>query len=264
MADFSRGALSQRVGPGISFGNSAFLSPSVQAPNPTSANLRDLLTLSKGHIPGVSYEGAAPLGDHAACPQPYNPNLALFCPQGMGQISDIGDFNLKRLGEGEFTERTIDNMHRAVLKAKTDAKWRGMMEEIRQLYRRQGLVGWKDYLGEMRAMDDWYRGLHFIDYVRDPHQVEMVVAPMLTYQKGVGDCDDSSVLMAASMGVLGAAHRFRTYKADPRRPDEWSHVVSQIAVPGYGWVNDDLTLTGLPFGFEPEGFEYKDWPEPRY
>jgi hypothetical protein len=261
MADFSSGALRQRVGPGIQFGNSSFLSPRPQPVVRSGSNLRDLLASTGGRVPGVSYEGASPLGAPAPIPQPYAPEAAIFHPQNIG---DIGNFNLKTLGEGEFTEATINNMHRAVMKAKTDARWRGMMEDIRQHYRRSGLVGWKDYLGEMRAIDDWYRGPHFIDYVRDPHQVEMVVAPMLTYQKGVGDCDDSSTLMAASMGVLGAAHRFRTYKADPRRPDEWSHVVSQINVPGHGWVNNDLTLRGLPFGFEPSGFEYMDWPEPRW
>jgi len=261
MADFSRGGLRQRVGAGIRFGNSSFLSPQTNGPSRADSDLRRLLHDTQGRVPGVSYEGASPLGAPAAVPQPYNPHLAVFHSANIG---DIGDFNLQRLAEGSFTEKTIDNMHRAVLKAKTDARWRGMMEDIRQHYRRNGQIGWKDYLGELRGLNDWYRGPHLIDYVRDPHQVEMVVAPMLTYQKAVGDCDDSSTLMAASAGALGAPHRFRTYKADPRRPDEWSHVVSQINVPGHGWVNNDLTLVGLPFGYEPSGFEYKDWPEPRY
>lgn len=261
MAHLSRQALLQRVGNGIQFGNSSFLSPSAAGPVRADSDLRRLLRDTAGRVPGVSHTGAAPLGQHASVPQPYNPNLAVFQPTNVGEI---GDFNLKRLSDGEFTEATINNMHRAVLKAKTDSKWRAMMEQIRQHYRRAGVIGWKDYLGEIRALDHWYRGPHFIDYVRDPHQVELVNHPMLTYTKGVGDCDDSSTLFAASAGALGAAHRFRTYKADPRRPDEWSHVVSQIHVPGRGWVNNDLTLVGLPFGFEPGGFEYKDWPEPRW
>jgi hypothetical protein len=252
----------QKAGNGIRFGNSSFLSPQTDGPARADSDLRRLLQDSGGMVPGISHMGAAPLGTHAAAPRPYAPSLALFSP--MQSMGDIGEFNLKRLGEGEFTEATIANMHKAVLSAKTDARWRQMMEDVRQLGRREGLVGWKDYLGELRALNAWYRGPHFIDYVRDPYQVEMVVHPMLTYMKGVGDCDDSSTLFAASAGALGAAHRFRTYQADPRRPDEWSHVVAQINVPGQGWVNNDLTLVGMPFGYEPGGFRYKDWPEPRW
>lgn len=248
-------------GNGIRFGNSSFLSPDKTAPARADSDLRRLMNDAGGSIPGVSSMGNPALGRPASVPQPFIPQQAVFQPQNMGSI---GEFNVKRLGEGDFTETTINNMHKAVLKAKTDSKWRQMMENIRQHYRRAGLVKWKDYLGEIRALDHWYRGPHFIDYVRDPFQVELVNHPMLTYSKGVGDCDDSSALFAASAGALGAAHRFRTYKADPRRPDDWSHVVAQIQVPGHGWVNNDLTLVGLPFGFEPDGFEYKDWPEPRY
>jgi hypothetical protein len=251
----------QQAGRTVNFGNSSFLSPVVQGPQRADSDLRRIIADSGGSVPGVSGMGNAPLGQHAEMPRPYNVNLAVFSPQ---QLHGIGDFNLSRLAEGTFTETTIANMHKAVLKAKTDAKWRQMMEEIRQHYRAQGLVGWKDYLGELQALDHWYRGPHFIDYVRDPHQVELVNHPMLTYMKRLGDCDDSATLYAASAGALGAAHRFRTYKADPRRPDEWSHVVGQVFVPNRGWVNNDLTLVGMPFGFEPDGFVTKDWPEPRY
>lgn len=261
MAQEWRKTYGQRAGVGLRFGNSSFLSPSATPVVRGDSDLRRLISHSGAAVPGISSMGEAPKGKPAMIPQPYNPQLAVFSSPNVG---DLGQFTLKRISEGTFTEATIDNMHRAVLKAKTDARWRDMMERIRQHYRRSGAIGWKDYLGEVRALDHWYRGPHLIDYVRDPNQVEMVKAPMLTYQSGVGDCDDSSTLFAASCGVLGAPHRFRTYKADPRRPDDWSHVVSQVQVPGHGWVNNDLTLVGLPFGFEPSGFEYKDWPEPRW
>ena len=54
------------------------------------------------------------------------------------------------------------------------------------------------------------------------------------------------------------------YKADPRRPNDWSHVVSQVWVPGTGWVNNDLTIRQAFPGFEPEGFPFKDWHEPKW
>ncbi len=260
MASFE---LRQRAGALLPFGNSSsFLSPTQAAPVQGDSDLGRLLRSQQGKVQGISHEGNGPLGRRAAPVQPFQPQLARFRPTG--GMADIGQFNIKHFSDGTLTEGTIENMHKAVLSAKTNAKWRQMMEDIRQHYRKQGLVGWKDFLGELRALDHWYRGPHFIDYVRDPNQVEMVVHPMLTYAKGVGDCDDSSVLFAASAGALGGAHRFRTYKADPRRPDEWSHVVSQVFVPGHGWVNNDLTLRGAPVGFEPGGFVSKDWPEPRW
>lgn len=173
-------------------------------------------------------------------------------------------FNVQHIAEGTFTEKTIDNMHKAVLSAKTDSRWRETMENIRRAGREAGAIGWKDWLGEVNWFNRFYRGDHFIDYVRDPHQVELVMHPWHTFIKKLGDCDDSSTLWAGSMGALGAAHKFRTYKADPRRPNDWSHVVSQVFVPGHGWVNNDLTIRQAFPGFEPEGFPFKDWHEPKW
>jgi len=176
----------------------------------------------------------------------------------------IGSYNLKHISEGRFTEETIKAMHKAVMAAKMDPKWRAMMEDIRKEGRRRGEIGWKDYAGEIRWFDKWYRRLHPIDYVRDPYQVELVMHPKYTYKKQAGDCDDSATLWAASLGALGAAHRFRTYQADPNRPGEWTHVAAQIQVPGVGWVNNDLTIENAKPGYEPQGFGFRDWPEPRY
>lgn len=100
-------------------------------------------------------------------------------------------FDLRHISAGRFTEETIKNMHKAVLSAKTDALWRETMENIRQEGRSQGAIGWKDYMGEVRWFDRFYRGPHFIDYVRDPGQVELVMHPWYTFTKRLGDCDDS-------------------------------------------------------------------------
>jgi len=81
----------------------------------------------------------------------------------------------------------------------------------------------------------------------------------------VHNCDDMSVVVAASLGALGAPHMFRTYQADPRRPGEWSHVSPRVYVPGHGWLNIDLTVRGAPVGWEPPvDFVTKDWPEPQW
>lgn len=180
------------------------------------------------------------------------------------EAAKVPAFNIQHIREGRFTEATIENMHKAVLSAKTDSRWRETMENIRREGRERGTIGWKDWMGEVRWFDHYFRGPHFIDYVRDPAQVELVMHPWHTFTKQLGDCDDSSTLFAAAMGSLGAAHKFRTYKADPRRPDDWSHVVSQVYVPGSGWVNNDLTIRNSKPGFEPVGFPFKDWHEPKW
>lgn len=229
---------------------------------------------------------ATPLGTRAIFADPTRPvviNRALVADvsrpvlrpqlQGMSaavvhaqeQAQRLPAFNIQHLSEGTFTDKTIENMHKAVLSAKTDSRWRETMENIRQDGRARGAIGWKDWLGEVNWFDRYFRGpAHFIDYVRDPHQVELVMHPWHTYRKQLGDCDDLSTMWSGALGALGAAHKFRTYKADPRRPNDWSHVSAQVWVPGQGWVNNDLTIKQASPGFEPDGFPFKDWHEPKW
>jgi len=227
--------------------------------------------------PGVSL-GASDLGTllramNAPVRRPQRVPLFATPPSGLAQAapgaivrpaSSGRGFNLQHYSEGKLVAATVKNMHKAVLAAKTSAKWREKMERIRQEGRRRGAIGWKDYWGELQWMNHYLRVIHPIDYVRDPYQIEMVMHPEETLRKGLGDCDDSSTLWAGSAGTLGAAHKFRTYRADPKRPQEWTHVVCQIWVPGRGWVNNDMTIRNAPLGFEPDGFPYKDWLEPRW
>jgi hypothetical protein len=200
------------------------------------------------------------MGDLAQCPCNRSADKAAR------QVSHIGDpsFDIAHFDKGSFTDKTIAAMHRGVLQAKTNAAFRAEMERIRQMGREQGAIGWKDYMGEVVWFDHYYRNIHPLDYVRDPHQVELVMNPILTYKKRLGDCDDLSTLWAASLGALGAPHVFTTYKADPRRPNEYSHVASKVHVPNVGWVNNDLTIKGAAPGFEPMGFAQKQWPEPQW
>lgn len=252
-------------------GRSSFLSFSAPVAQVGGADLATLLQMCPGgvhnvderhqYIPSPGY--SPPPGPSAPPPSMHGMGV-MAAPVGALPSGGVGAFDIRHLSAGKFTEATINNMHKAVLAAKTDAKWRELMETIRQQGRRQGAIGWKDYPGEQRWFNHWYRNVRPIDYVRDPHQVELVMHPKWTYKKALGDCDDSSTLWAASMGALGAPHRFRTYRADPRRPTEWSHVVSQTWVPGSGWVNNDLTIKGAQPGYEPRGYPHKDWPEPQW
>jgi len=250
---------------------SAFLSVNPAATPVGGSDLGLLLSMFPGSVKSV---GCPPSEYGLPCAPTMRPVVdpwiqmdPAFAGMGGPQLANgptLGQYDIQHIGVGRFTEETIKNMHKAVLKAKTSSEWRALMEQIRQEGRARGAIGWKDYLGEIRWFDHWYRQVHPIDYVRDPHQIELVNHPKFTYAKKLGDCDDSSVLWAASLGVLGAPHRFRTYKADPRRPREWSHVVGQVWLPGHGWVNNDLTIRGAVAGFEPGGFGHKDWNEPNW
>jgi hypothetical protein len=222
-------------------------------------NLAACPATQKAKCRSCSY-GHACMGDLAQCPCNRSADHA------SRQVSHIGnsDFAISHFDSGSFTDKTIAAMHRGVLQAKTSGPFRAEMERIRQLGRDQGAVGWKDYMGEVIWFDHYYRNLYPLDYVRDPHQVELVMHPAETYKKRLGDCDDLSTLWAASLGALGAPHVFTTYRADPRRPDEFSHVASKVYVPKVGWVNNDLTIKGAAPGFEPMGFPSKNWPEPKW
>jgi hypothetical protein len=200
------------------------------------------------------------MGDASLCPSIRPPSIAT---RQIGHISDLS-FDISHFDKATLTPETIYKMHRGVLAAKTDAAWRAEMERIRQMGRDAGVIGWKDYLGEVNWFDNYYRNIYPVDYVRDPHQVEMVMHPAHTYQKRLGDCDCLSVLWAASLGAIGAPHTFTTYMADPRRPDEFSHVASKVYVPRHGWINNDLTIRNAQPGYEPFGFQTKDWPEPQW
>lgn len=238
--------------------SSPYLTTSSPPPPMGGADLGTLLALSRQPAPFLR-----PVQEFNAVGLQQADQKAIVTPQPRR----ANGYNISHYSAGRLVPGTIRNMHKAVLQAKTDAKWRERIERIRQEGRRRGAIGWKDYLGELQWLNHYFRTIHPIDYVRDPHQVELVMHPEETYRKGLGDCDDSSTLWAATCGVIGAPHRFRTYRADPRRPQEWSHVVAQCWLPtkrGGQWVNNDMTIRNAPLGFEPVGFPYKDWPEPRW
>lgn len=168
-------------------------------------------------------------------------------------------FALLDISAGRYTARTIEAMHELVRKAKTDPRFR----ELALWLTRDGDPSrdWKNYRAEL---ENAFRRLRSVyTYRRDPYQVEWVQNPWWTLRYGVGDCDDASVLVASVMGATGAKYRFVTLKANPHRPDEWSHVFVEILVPKEGWVAADLSVL-RPLGFRPSGFPEKHWTEPTY
>jgi len=165
-------------------------------------------------------------------------------------------FALHDVSARKYTDRTIAEMHKLVLAAKTDPKFR----ELALFLTRDGdpKRDWKNYYAELENAFNRLRQLY--TYRRDPYQVEWVQSPWRTLKDGVGDCDDASILIAAVMGATGAKYRFVTFKASPTR-DEWSHVLTEILVPNKGWIAADLSVN-RELGFRPMGYPEKDWPEP--
>jgi transglutaminase-like putative cysteine protease len=167
-------------------------------------------------------------------------------------------FALHDIGHRSYTDRTIAEMHKLVLKAKTDPKFR----ELALFLTRDGNPkrDWKNYRAELENAFNRLRRLY--TYRRDPYQVEWVQNPWWTLRYGAGDCDDASILIAAVAGATGAKYRFVTFKAAPGR-DDWSHVLTEIFVPNEGWVAADLSVN-RELGFRPMGYPEKNWPEPTW
>jgi transglutaminase-like putative cysteine protease len=167
-------------------------------------------------------------------------------------------FALHDVSGRTYTDRTIAEMHKLVLAAKTDPKFREMALFLTRDsdHRRD----WKNYHAELQNAFSRLRQLY--TYRRDPYQVEWIQNPWRTLKDGVGDCDDASILIAAVMSATGAKYRFVTFKASPSR-DDWSHVLTEIFVPNKGWVAADLSVL-RELGFRPMGYPEKNWPEPVY
>lgn len=167
-------------------------------------------------------------------------------------------FALHDVSGRAYTDRTIAEMHKLVLAAKTDPQFR----KLALFLTRDGDPerDWKNYYAELENAFNRLRQLY--TYRRDPYQVEWVQSPWHTLKDGVGDCDDASVLVAAVMGATGAKYRFVTFKASPTR-DDWSHVLTEIYVSDKGWVAADLSVL-RELGFRPMGYPEKNWPEPVY
>ncbi len=126
----------------------------------------------------------------------------------------------------------------------------------------------KDYYCYAKALYEFCRDR--IKYVYDPHMVELVESPTKILESGIADCDSVCTLLASLNESIGLKTRFRTVKADVKRPDDFSHVYCVVRIPVSrfstssvsGWIAEDATLPDKTFGWEPKGPQilgYKDW-----
>jgi hypothetical protein len=108
-----------------------------------------------------------------------------------------------------------------------------------------------DHLCEAASLQAWVRD--HIRYVRDVRDVETIQFPEQTLQLQSGDCDDMALLLAAMLESVGFATRFCAVGMDGL---DYSHVLTQVLVPGSGWMSAEvIPIDGrtqkAPFGWFP-------------
>jgi hypothetical protein len=149
------------------------------------------------------------------------------------------------------TERTIAHMRRLVEVGKHDPN---VVLQAHKIVKRINRNNWT------RMASAIFRFVHDkVAYVRDPVGVEFVKAPGITLKTMTGDCDDQSVLFSALAESVGLKTRFKTVKADPRYPQEFSHVYAQALIPKKGWMSADTIVPHARFGWEAKNFPSRTW-----
>jgi len=140
------------------------------------------------------------------------------------------------------TERTIRAMERLIREGTGDTT---VIYTAGQLVRG---IDQKDYLGQASKLFSFVQ--NGVQYVRDPVGVEYVKTPLKTLHDRTGDCDDQAVLFSALARAIGFTTRLKAIKSDPRWPGEFSHVFSQVNIPGRGWVTSDTIVPTATLGWE--------------
>src|SRR5262245_25250314 len=96
-------------------------------------------------------------------------------------------------------------MYRLVDGAKTNVDFQKLVADVVN----KNLRGvWKNYRREAEVLLRWVKAA--VDYRRDPVNVELLQDPIRTLDRGAGDCDDMSVLLASALETLGTPTRFVT------------------------------------------------------
>lgn len=117
---------------------------------------------------------------------------------------------------------------------------------------------YKDKFDEVDKIFNFIK-LH-VRYVYDPFRVELIQSPIRTLQRHAADCDDLCVLLNTLCEIIGLRTFFKTIKADPSRPDEFSHVYSIVVIKNEK-VPADCSVEESYLGWEPSmNFGEQFWP----
>jgi len=146
------------------------------------------------------------------------------------------------LGGLPGTERTVTEMNRLVREGRNHP---AIVHDARQIVRN---VPRKDYAAEAEAIFAWIKDN--IRYTRDPRGTEWLQRAEVTLKEGHGDCDCLSVLQNAMFEALGMETGFVAVKAEPRAPEEFSHIYP-IVNTQHGWRAADVVANESYFGWQP-------------
>lgn len=158
------------------------------------------------------------------------------------------------------TAATIEKMHKLVALGKLDPTLQNIASWIRLQVR-------ADVRGKTRATADAIFAFcrdHGV-FQSDPFQIEKIESPLAAFsavarakQAGtyngpglfIGDCDTFAIVTATLGGILGFQYAFETAKVDASRPDEYSHVWTDLLVEGDWYALDSSTQGAYP-GWKP-------------
>lgn len=172
---------------------------------------------------------------------------------------------LHQVGHGTpGVKEKMAHLRRLVEQSKRDPGFRGLALRIVRD------VPEGDTAGELAAVSQWVR--RNVKYRRDPHGVELFVAPDLLAQQALagmataaGDCDDHVAIGTALAEVLGHPSRFVVGGTPrPGRDVTWHHIWRQSFDNKAGrWRDFDDTAKKRPPGWSPAARFDATLPEPR-
>lgn len=149
---------------------------------------------------------------------------------------------IENYSEGQITTATLRRMYELVDSAKTNPDFQKLIAGVVN----KALPGqWKNYRRESEVLLRWVKAA--VDYRRDPVGVELLQDPVRTLDRGAGDCDDMSVLLAAALETLGTPVRFVTVST--RADGEPSHVYVEAFLDH--WVPMDPIVKSSTVGWAP-------------
>lgn len=140
----------------------------------------------------------------------------------------------------EGTRRTLQLMHALTLQGKVSPKVRNLAVSV------VSRLNSRDYVGESVAMQDFVK--KNIRYVQDVTNTETLQTADYTLQKGAGDCDDQSILLASLLESIGQPTRFAAVAFSD---EDYSHVYVEVQPGGKGVWYGAETIVDKPFGWTP-------------
>lgn len=143
------------------------------------------------------------------------------------------------------TEQTIDLIREVVDQSLRDPY---VVEFAGGLIRRSGVRPFDD-MGNARCIFDWV--VSNIHFVNNPVGHELVHNARWMLENRFGDCNNiNAELLPALLGAIGLECRLVTVKADPRAPDEFTHVYAEVSVNDQ-WIPIDAARPNPSFGQAP-------------